>query len=189
MPSSELLSRWAEETPDGFRFVVKCPQRVTHHQRLLGEAGATAGHLFEVLAALGPKAGPVLFQLPPFLKKDVDRLRAFLAVLPAGAPVAFEFRHASWFDEDVYAALRAHGSAALCSADTDDTGDEGAPLVPTAPWGYLRLRRSEYGPDGLAAWAARLRSQPWSEAWVFFKHEDEGRGPAFARSFLAALAV
>jgi uncharacterized protein YecE (DUF72 family) len=128
-------------------------------------------YLFETAAALGSRLGPVFFQTPPFFRKDVPRLRDFLALLPAGHPVAFEFRHETWFDEEVYEALRAR-NAALVSADTDKSGDEGAPVVPTADWGYLRLRRGDYDDAALAAWADRIRAQPWRRAFVFFKHEE-----------------
>jgi uncharacterized protein YecE (DUF72 family) len=115
-------------------------------------------------------------QLPPFLRKDLTRLTEFLDVLPAGLRAAFEFRHESWLSDDVYETLRAK-EAALCIADGENLS---APLVRTAPWGYLRLRRQDYTEGDLAQWADRIREQPWRETWVFFKHEDEGAGPALA---------
>jgi uncharacterized protein YecE (DUF72 family) len=181
MPSPELLLAWAAQTPDGFTFVLKAPQRITHQKRL-GDVGADVARFLETSRALGPKLGPLLFQLPPYMKKDVARLRALLDMLPADPPAAFEFRHESWFDEEVRGALREKG-AALCLADTDE-----APLtdvVPTASWGYLRLRRAAYGEADLAAWAERVRALPWERAFVFFKHEDEARGPEFAAAFAA----
>jgi uncharacterized protein YecE (DUF72 family) len=120
------------------------------------------------------------------MKKDVERLAAFLDLLPPERPVAFEFRHESWFDEEVYEALR-RKRAALCAADTDESGDEGAPIVPTGGFGYLRLRRAEYSDEDLAAWAARVHAQPWDRAFVFFKHEDAGKGPALAARFRGAV--
>ncbi|HSD67551.1 MAG TPA: DUF72 domain-containing protein, partial [Vicinamibacteria bacterium] len=126
----------------------------------------------EVAAALGERLGPVLFQTPPFLKKDVPRLRDFLGFLPPGRPVAFEFRHETWRDDEVYEALRGRNAALVC-ADTEESGEAGAPVVPTADWGYLRLRRCDYDDAGLAAWIGRIRSQPWQKAFVFFKHEDD----------------
>ena len=173
MPVRETLLRWAEQVPEGFTFVLKASQRITHRQRLAPGSAETVDLLFETARALGGRLGPVFFQTPPLLKKDVDRLRAFLARLPARHPVAFEFRHESWFDDEVYAALRAR-NAALVGVDKDEAGDEGAPLVPTADWGYLRLRRCDYDDAGLAGWAERIRAQPWKKAFVFFKHE-EGR--------------
>ncbi len=186
MPGRETLARWSEETPPGFTFVLKASRRITHEKRLSGEAADAVSYLFATAVALGPKLGPVLFQLPPFLKKDASRLRGFLSLLPEDRPAAFEFRHESWLDEEVYGILRSRG-AALCSADTDESGEEAAPLVPTAGWGYLRLRRSDYGEPDLAAWADRIRSQPWDRAFVFFKHEEEGKGPELAARLLRRL--
>jgi uncharacterized protein YecE (DUF72 family) len=171
LPAKETLQRWAEQVPDSFTFVLKASQRITHRQKLAPESAETVAYLFETARALGEKLGPVLFQTPPFLKKDAGRLRAFLAALPPGHPVAFEFRHETWFDEEVYEALRAR-NAALVSADKDESGEQGAPIVPTADWGYLRLRRCDYDAAALSAWAERIRAQPWQQACVFFKHEE-----------------
>jgi uncharacterized protein YecE (DUF72 family) len=184
MPSPELLARWAAEVPASFRFILKAPRRITHEKRLAGVADTTA-RLFEVAASLGDKRGPFLFQLPPYSKKDAARLRDFLGLLPAGERAAFEFRDPSWDDDEVSEALRAAG-AARCLADTDE--DQGEPrLVPTARFGYLRLRRADYDEAALVSWADRIRSQPWDEAFVFFKHEDEARGPQLASRLLALL--
>jgi uncharacterized protein YecE (DUF72 family) len=182
MPEEKTLAKWATEVPESFRFVLKAPQRITHHKKLV-ECGDEIRHFFEVAEVLGSKLGPVLFQLPPFARKDAGKLGDFLSILPKDRRVAFEFRHASWFDDEIYALLRGHG-VALCAADTDDTADPDALVVATAPWGYARLRRTEYPGDMLAAWRRRIEAQPWSEAYVFFKHEDEGKGPLFARQFL-----
>jgi uncharacterized protein YecE (DUF72 family) len=171
MPTRDTLLRWADQVPDGFTFVLKASQRITHRQRLAGEAGETAVVLLDTARALGDHLGPVFFQTPPLLKKDVDRLRAFLDRLPAERPVAFEFRHESWFDDGVYAALRGR-NAALVAVDRDEAGDEGAPLVPTGDWGYLRLRRRDYEDAALAGWKKRILAMPWREAFVFFKHEE-----------------
>jgi uncharacterized protein YecE (DUF72 family) len=181
MPSPDLLRKWADQTPEGFTFVLKAPQRITHQKRL-GDVGGDLSYFLETARALGPRLGPLLFQLPPYMKKDADRLRAFLALLPEQPPAAFEFRHASWFDDEVRDELRAKG-AAWCLADTDEEplGD----VAVTASWGYLRLRRTAYTEADLAAWAGRVRAQPWERAFVFFKHEDEARGPEFAATFAA----
>jgi uncharacterized protein YecE (DUF72 family) len=186
MPSKAILERWAQEVPEGFCFVLKAAQRITHQRRLSTASAPDVSYFFEVASALGPRLGPVLFQLPPHLKKDAGRLRDFLAMLPEGRRAAFEFRHPTWFDEEVYEALRSRG-AALCCSDTDDSGDAGADVVPTTGWGYLRLRRADYGDAALGAWAERVRAQPWDEAFVFFKHEDEGKAPALAARFLIHL--
>jgi len=185
MPTRDLLEKWAAEVPDSFTFVLKASQRITHRKRLK-EAGEEIGYFLETAAVLGARLGPVLFQTPPNFRKDLPRLQAFLEQLPAGTRAAFEFRHESWLDDAVYEALRAR-RAVLCAADVDDAGEQGPPLVPTADWGYLRLRRAEYTTGDLAAWAERVKALPWSEAYVFFKHEEAGRGAAYALE-LARLA-
>ena len=172
LPGRETLLRWADEVPPGFVFVLKASQRITHRQRLSPESKETVDYLFDVASALGEKLGPVLFQTPPFLRKDAARLRDFLSLVPPGRPVAFEFRHETWRDEEVRDVLRSRNAALVC-ADTEESGEEGAPILPTADWGYLRLRRCDYDDAGLAAWAERVRAQPWKKAFVFFKHEDD----------------
>lgn len=183
MPKPALLEGWSAEVPPEFRFVLKASQRITHFKRLK-EAGDDVAYFFGVAATLGERLGPALFQLPPTLKKDLPRLEAFLGTLPPGAKAAFEFRHASWFEDDVFAALRSRG-AALCLAEDEELA---TPVVATADWGYLRLRRQDYGDADVAAWAARVREQPWTEAYVFFKHEDAGSGPRLAAQFLEQFA-
>ena len=185
MPDAKMVAKWGEQVPDGFTFVLKAPQRITHQKRLVG-AGDDLRQLFEAGEVLGSKLGPVLFQLPPFSRKDALKLREFVAILPPDRRVAFEFRHDSWFDEEIYAILRGR-DIALCAADTDEVTDPDALVVPTASWGYMRLRRTEYAPGQLTAWAQRVEKQAWSDAYVFFKHEDEGKGPRFALEFRAQL--
>jgi uncharacterized protein YecE (DUF72 family) len=182
MPKPALLESWAAEVAPEFRFVLKASQRITHFKRLK-DTGSDVEYFFGVASTLGERLGPVLVQLPPNLKKDLPRLEAFLATLPAGARAAFEFRHASWFEEDVFEVLRGKG-AALCVAEDEELA---TPLVATAPWGYLRLRRQDYDGAAVAAWADRVRAQSWSEAYVFFKHEDAGSGPRLAAEFLERL--
>jgi len=184
MPRREVLAAWATATPAGFCFAPKAPQQITHRQKLAGSAESVA-HFFAVLGALGDKLGPVLFQLPPYLRKDLPRLVGFLAILPRELRAAFEFRHASWLDDAVYEALRAHG-AALCVADADDAS---TPLVATTSWGYLRLRRADYDETALTAWSTRLAGMAasWTAAYVYFKHEDAGRGPKLAAAFARRL--
>src|SRR5262249_17868159 len=159
---------------DAFCFGVKASQRITHQARLKEPQAAETVHFFlKQAAALGPKLGPVLFQLPPNLKKDVPRLAAFLDALPSGIRAAFDFRNPSWFDADVFAALRTSG-AALCIADSDGLA---TPLVVTSPFGYLRLRREDYDDAAVEAWAERIDGAGWSDdVFVYFKHEDEAKG-------------
>ncbi len=184
MPKPELLAGWAAQVPKTFRFALKAPQRITHIKRLK-DAGEEVRFLIGSARQLGDCRGPILFGLPPNLKKDLPRLDAFLTLLPSDLEAAFEFRNATWLDDDVYALLRAAG-AALCVAD-DEKGT--TPLVATATWGYLRLRREDYAEADLDAWAARLAAQEWDSAYVFFKHEDEARAPELARGFADRLAT
>ena len=183
MPAPEMVRKWADETPTTFRFALKSPRRITHERRLVDVADAVAS-LFKAAGELGDKLGPVLFQLPPNFKKDAPRLDAFLAGLPAGARAALEFRHESWFAPDVFDVLRAR-RAALCIAEDEELA---TPLEATTDWGYLRLRRQDYGDAEVSAWAGRIRAQPWSESYVFFKHEDEGKGPKLAAQLIGEMA-
>jgi uncharacterized protein YecE (DUF72 family) len=175
MPRATVLAGWAAQVPAGFTFALKGPQRITHFQRLAGAADAVAWFL-RAAAELGPALGPILWQLPPTLHPDVPRLSEFLGLLPPGGRFAFEFRDRAWLGDDVLALLAARG-AAICWTE-DEAG--ATPPVATGGFGYLRLRRPDYGPAELRAWAERIRAQRWSEAFVFFKHEDEARGPRFA---------
>jgi uncharacterized protein YecE (DUF72 family) len=189
MPSEKVLEGWAAEVGDGFRFALKAPRTITHIKRLK-DASEPTGHFLRTASTLAAKLGPLLVQLPPNLKKDLPRLAEFLELLPAPVggeiPIraAFEFRHASWFEDDVYAALAAKG-AALCLAEDDELE---TPFLSTAPWGYLRLRKSDYSDADLAAKADALGRLEWREAFVYFKHEEEGRGPRLAAAFRAALS-
>lgn len=183
MPKTELLERWRDMVPDTFRFALKASRRITHQLRLK-EAGDSVDYLFRTAKVLDERLGPFLFQLPPYLRRDVDRLAGFLDALPDGMRAAFEFRHASWFDDEVFKLLTGAG-ASLCIADSG--GDHDAPLVATADFGYLRLRREDYDETALRSWADRIRRQPWRETYVFFKHEDEGAGPRMAARFEALL--
>jgi uncharacterized protein YecE (DUF72 family) len=185
MPKRAVLEGWAARTPAGFRFVLKASRRITHMARLRDCADAVS-YLFTTAGALGDKLGAVFFQLPPYLKKDIGLLRDFLAILPEGPQVAVEFRSSSWFDEEVYAALRAR-DVAFCVTERDEEGKT-TPFVATASWGYLRLRREAYPDADLLTWAARLRGQPWTEAYVFFKHEDEAAAPRTAARLLQLLS-
>ena len=177
MPKVAVLEHWAAATPERFRFAIKAPRRITHDARLKAEEAAdSVAYLYKNLATLGAKRGPVLFQLPPFLKKDVPRLQAFLHVLPEGHLAAFEFRHDSWFDDDVYAALRSSGASLALSER--EGGNPPPPLVETAPWGYVRLRLEAYSEDDLAQWVQRLAATGWQDVHVYFMHEPTAPGYA-----------
>jgi uncharacterized protein YecE (DUF72 family) len=180
LPKESMLQTWAEQVPAEFRFVLKAPQKITHVKRLK-DAAAEVEYLFRVEAALASSTGAILFQLPPYLRKDLQTLQNFLLILPTDRAVAFEFRHSSWFDDEVLACLREY-NCALCMADMDDT--ESSNLIATATWGYVRLRRAEYSHADLLNWKERILSQQWDHAYIFFKHEDEGIGPKLAAEFL-----
>jgi uncharacterized protein YecE (DUF72 family) len=181
LPKRSVLEDWAGKTPADFRFVLKASRRITHMARLK-DCGETVSYLFSNADALGDKLGPVFFQLPPYLKKDVALLEGFLSVLPEGRKVALEVRSSSWFDDAVYNALSAR-DVALCIAERDEK-EKDTPFTVTASFGYLRLRREDYSDADLEAWASRIQEQPWSEAYVFFKHEDEAAAPKTALRLL-----
>ena len=181
MPEPSSLGGWAADVPKDFVFTFKAPQQITHRLRLKN-AGDPARRFLNAVSGLRRRLGPLLFQLAPNMKKDAQRLRDFLALLPSRCRAAFEFRHSSWLDEEIFQLLREH-SAALCIAEADD--DLKVPFVRTADWGYLRLRRAEYTDRELRARLKRIHEQKWTDAFVFFKHEDEGKGPRFANRLLA----
>ena len=179
MPRRSVLEGWAAQVPDSFRFAIKAPRRITHAKQL-ADCSEEAGYLFETLEALGPRLGVVLFQLPPHARVGVEKLDAFLDLVPDKVPVAFEFRHASWRDEAVFAALARRGAAWVT---TDDDGGEPPELPRTGALTYLRLRAPSYTDDALRAWKARC--EDFERAFVFFKHEDAAAGPAYAERMLA----
>jgi uncharacterized protein YecE (DUF72 family) len=180
MPKVAVLENWAKCTPAHFRFAIKAARRITHQARIKAdEAADSVAFLYKNLGALGGKRGPVLFQLPPFLKKDLPRLDEFLKVLPAGHTAAFEFRNDSWFSDDVYDALRGAG-AALCLSERE--GNAPPPLVQTAAWGYVRLRLEDYSDSDLKRWSDRLGATGWREIHVYFMHEPTA--PEYARTLM-----
>jgi uncharacterized protein YecE (DUF72 family) len=181
MPGVEMLENWARTTPASFRFAIKASRRITHFAHLKPESADSVAYLYRMLAALGPKRGPVLFQLPPVMKKDLGRLREFLPLLPEGHCAAFEFRHESWFADDVYQVLESAG-AALCVSEREDNAPP--PLVETAPWGYLRLRLEAYSEADLGLWAERVSRTRWSETYAYFMHEPTA--PAYAQALMAS---
>lgn len=183
LPSEALLRQWASEVPADFVFAIKAWQQITHRKRLK-DVGEPLGEFLRVTGALGERLGPILIQLPPNLRRDLPRLEAALDLLPREIRVAWEFRNPSWFEEDVMDALRAHG-AALCVAHGEAVD---APLIATAPWGYVRLRQVTYDDAALVDWVRRIRGEEWSEVFVFFKHEDSGTGPRLAARFAELFA-
>ncbi|HEY2863912.1 MAG TPA: DUF72 domain-containing protein [Casimicrobiaceae bacterium] len=184
MPKGSVLENWAAATPESFRFAIKASRRITHIARLkVASAAESTAYLYRTLGALGAKRGPVLFQLPPNLKKDLPRLVAFLGVLPEEHGAAFEFRNDTWFDDEVYAALKACG-AALCLSEREDNAP---PPVETAPWGYVRLRLETYSDDDLRQWARKLQATSWRNVFVYFMHEPTA--PAYARTLMGFAAA
>jgi uncharacterized protein YecE (DUF72 family) len=186
MPSEKLLSGWTSHVPADFRFTLKAPRRITHDAKLVNCADLTA-EFCRVAGTLGTQLGALLFQLPPSLKKDLARLDAFLDTLPPRAPAAFEFRHPSWFDAEVFARLRDRRTA-LCVADSELLE---TPLEVTADFGYFRLRDEGYQPADIEAWAHKIGAlrERCPEIYVYFKHEEHGLGPAFARQLMNHLGL
>jgi uncharacterized protein YecE (DUF72 family) len=180
LPQPGMIENWKEQVPKSFRFSIKASQRITHIKRINNVADETK-YLLETVALLEDRLGVVLFQLPPNMKKDTARLGAFLDLLPAATRTAFEFRHETWFDAEVFELLSAK-NCALVVSDTDEKPL--TEIISTAKWGYLRLRREAYNEDDLVEWMARVQAQKWKDAFVFFKHEDEGVGPKLAAQFL-----
>lgn len=180
MPKAATLENWAAQAPASFRFAIKASRKITHFARLKADACAeNVRFLYQQLAVLGAKRGPVLFQAPPNLKLDLPRLEGFLQLLPDDHRAAFEFRNDSWFTEETYALLRARG-VSLCFSERED----GSPpaLVETAPWGYVRLRLEQYGDADLEQWAARLARTGWQDVFVYFMHEPTA--PAYAQALM-----
>src|SRR5580692_7638254 len=163
MPTPKTVNGWGAQVPDTFRFALKATQRITH-TKAFAESGDSVAFFFQSVAELGPKLGPVLFQFPPWLQKDLDKLRAFLALLPKDRRIALEFRHATWFAEDAYEVMRQAG-VSLVLAQTDEADP---PLVPVGTFGYLRLRKTAYAEGEIEAWAKRILAMPWEEAYVYF---------------------
>jgi uncharacterized protein YecE (DUF72 family) len=177
LPTVRTLQGWAKEVPEHFAFALKAPRRITHDLRLR-DAADVAADFCDIAQALKHRLGAILFQLPPFLKKDTARLEDFLHQLPPGCRPAFEFRNQSWFADDVFECMRRFG-VALCISEAEDRN---TPFEVTADFGYFRLRRPDYTDDDLATWARRIQDTGarWTDAFVYFKHETEGKGPHLA---------
>lgn len=177
IPSAKTIQNWWDATPERFKFSLKAPQKITHFSKLR-DCGDTMRYFCQVIADLESKLGPVLFQLPGVFKKDTERLAAFLEEVPSGLRGAFEFRHPSWFDEEVFALLKSK-NIALCIAESADLT---TPFVATADYGYLRLRREDYTDVDMTRWAQAIKEKGsvWSDVFVYLKHEESGMGPRLA---------
>jgi uncharacterized protein YecE (DUF72 family) len=186
VPNAKILAGWDRETPPGFRLTLKAPKRITHIAKL-HDCAELLQYFLKTAATLGPKLGAILFQLPPYFRKDLAVLDEFLAQLPAECCAAFEFRHASWMDAEVFARLRER-NLALCIADSEKFS---TPPEITARYGYFRLRDEGYTPEDLRGWAGTIRDRAadCSDVFVYFKHEEAGKGPQFARILLEALSA
>ena len=185
MPTVTLLEGWAAGTPDGFTFTLKAPRRITHDSKLKN-VGDLTRTFCETATVLGAKLGVLLFQLPPTLKRDDALLGAFLGTIPEGTRAAFEFRHESWHDDAVFEAL-GRRNLALCVADSEKMS---TPIVRTADYSYFRLRDEGYQAADIARWASVVRGQDAPQgAHVYFKHEEQGKGPEFAQSLIALLSA
>jgi uncharacterized protein YecE (DUF72 family) len=184
MPSEKLVGGWADQTPSPYRLTLKAPRRITHDARLK-QTGELVGRFCLVASTLGDKLGALLFQLPPNLKKDLPLLEAFLADLPSRACAAFEFRHPSWFDDDVLGVLAAR-NLALCVADSEKLS---TPVRVTADYAYFRLRDEGYTPDDIKRWAGTIARETsgCKDVYVYFKHEEEGKGPEFGKLLMEHL--
>ena len=185
LPKENVLREWAAQVPETFTFAVKASQRITHHARLKEQAADTVDFLLKNTSVLGERLGPILFQLPPNLKKDTNRFRGFLGLLPSDRRYVFEFRHETWFDNEIYDAMRER-DIAMCIIEQDEFK---CPVVSTASWGYLRLHKLDYDNAALTAWANCVTNQRWKEAYVFFKHDESeagGSGPPAVSTFVTA---
>jgi len=180
MPKPEMIESWKAQVPENFRFSVKAPQSITHFRRLKDAAPQTR-IMLKTVAALEERLGAVIFRLPEEMKKDLKRLESFLKVLPADTPAVFDFRHPTWFDDEVVELLRSQ-KRVFCISDIEELPESYA--FKTADWGYVRLRRERYTEAELSKWIKRIKAQKWKDTYVFFKHEDEATGPKLAARFV-----
>jgi uncharacterized protein YecE (DUF72 family) len=176
MPQPSMIESWKAQVPENFRFSVKAPQTITHFRRL-NNAGSQTQQMLKTVAALEDRLGAVIFRLPENMTKDLKRLEMFLKELPAGTPAVFDFRHPTWFDDDVVELLRSQ-QRVFCVSDIEDLPE--SYTYRTADWGYVRLRRVKYSDADLKLWIKRIKAQKWKDTYVFFKHEDEATGPKLA---------
>ena len=181
LPQPGMIETWKAQVPENFRFSVKASQGITHFRRLKDAADATK-RMLDIFSGLDDRLAAVIYRMPEDFEKDLKRLASFLKHLPPNPPAVFDFRHPSWFDDDVRQLLR-DDNRALCISDTDELPV--SRIDKTADWGYVRLRRVNYSAADLRDWISRLKDQDWKTAFVFFKHEDEGNGPRLAAEFIS----
>jgi uncharacterized protein YecE (DUF72 family) len=179
MPKKDVLETWKNEVSENFKFIIKAPKRITHTNKLA--ADDSSQYFVNTASNLDEQLGVLLFQLPPYAKKDLNKLEEFINSLPGNIKAAFEFRSKSWFDDEVYDSLKKH-NLALCISDTDE--EPVKEIISTADWGYFRLRKSDYNTAALKKWKKNILSEKWNEVYVLFKHEDEGKGPQYAKKFM-----
>ena len=180
IPQKSVLETWKKQVPKDFRFSIKAPQRITHQKRLK-DIEDDNKYFIDTIKALGSKLGIVLFQFPPYFRKNLDLLQNFVNILPDKISAAFEFRHESWFEDNVYACLHKKDFS-ICLSETDE--EPGIEIINISSKGYLRLRKSDYSKKEIISWHEIIKKQNWEEAFVFFKHEDGAKGPQFARQLL-----
>jgi uncharacterized protein YecE (DUF72 family) len=180
MPQPGMIESWKSQVPADFRFSVKAPQSITHFRRLKDAAPQTR-IMLKTISALEERLGAVIFRLPENMKKDLNRLETFLKVLPSDTRAVFDFRHPTWFDDEVVELLRSQNRV-FCMSDIEELPE--SYNYKTADWGYVRLRRVRYTKAELVKWAKRIKAQKWKDTYVFFKHEDEGTGPKLAEQFV-----
>ena len=180
LPQRSMIENWKSQVPEDFRFSVKASKLITHFKRLK-DAGRETRLMLETISAFEDRLGAVIFRLPEDMKKDLKRLEAFLKLLPGDTPSVFDFRHPTWFDEEVLALLRSQDRV-FCVSDIEELPE--SYTYKTADWGYVRLRRVQYSKSDLVEWRKRIRAQQWKDTYVFFKHEDEGTGPKLASRFI-----
>ena len=186
MPNEKLAAGWAAQTPSPYKLTLKAPRRITHDSRLKNTASLVSGFC-QVAGSLGDKLGALLFQLPPNLKKDLTLFDEFLEAFPPKVCAAFEFRHTSWLDDEIYTRLRAR-NLALCVADSERLS---TPIEITADYAYFRLRDEGYQPDDIAQWGRSIaeKTTACTDVFVYFKHEEEGKGPEFAKLLMQHLRL
>lgn len=179
MPKKDVLASWRDQVNEDFRFVIKANKRLTAFKNI-DDIRDSFKWFCDNIDIMGRSLGVVLFQFPPFIKVNPEKLESLLDIMPEKMKGAFEFKSSTWFKNEIYDLLKNKG-AALVISETDEEKDP--ELIHTSDWGYLRLRRTDYNSENLKDWAEKIQQQNWEEVYVFFKHEDEALGPKFAMEF------